>query len=313
MPSPEPTPTALHNPFWRYALATRLPFLSVTLVACLIGLGSTQASGIALDWPLATATIVLALLAHAGVNVFNDYYDARNGTDAINSERIYPFTGGSRFIQNGVLSTTATARFAAVLFALVTIGGLWLVSRTGTGLIVIGLSGLIIGWAYSAPPAQLNSRGLGEPAVAAGFALIVLGTDYVQRHEFAAAPLVAAVSYALLVTNVLYLNQFPDRAADAAAGKRHWVVRLPVHQARWGYVLIGSLAYGWLVLAVLAGLLPALALIALPAALPSTLAARNLLRHAAHPSALAPAIHQTIAAAVIHGLLLAGALLSLHR
>ena len=30
----------------------------------------------------------------------------------------------------------------------------------------------------------------------------------------------------LLVTNLLFINQFPDRAADAASGKRHWVVRL---------------------------------------------------------------------------------------
>jgi 1,4-dihydroxy-2-naphthoate octaprenyltransferase len=35
------------------------------------------------------------------VNVVNDYYDHLNGTDAANVERIFPFTGGSRFIQNG--------------------------------------------------------------------------------------------------------------------------------------------------------------------------------------------------------------------
>jgi 1,4-dihydroxy-2-naphthoate polyprenyltransferase len=310
MPLTEPTPASLRNPVRRYVLATRPPFLSVTLFACLIGLGSAHASGVTIIWATALAAIVFALLAHAGVNVLNDYYDALNGSDAINTDRVFPFTGGSRFIQNGVLSKAATARFGAALLMLVVIAGLWLASRSGPGLLAIGLAGLIIGWAYSAPPLKLNSRGLGEPAVATGFTLIVLGSDYVQRHAFALAPLIAAGSYALLVTNILYLNQFPDRAADAAAGKRHWVVRLAPRQARWVYVVIGVGAYGWLIGAVLTGQLPARALLALLAAVPSALAARELLRHAAQPHALAPAIRKTIAAAALHGVLLAGALFS---
>jgi 1,4-dihydroxy-2-naphthoate octaprenyltransferase len=310
MPPTEPSLADLRNPMRRYVLATRPPFLSVTLFACLIGLGSAHASGVPIAWPTALATIWFALLAHAGVNVLNDYYDALNGSDAINTDRVFPFTGGSRFIQNGVLSMTATARFGVALLTLVVIAGLWLASRSGLGLLAIGLAGLSIGWAYSAPPLKLNSRGLGELAVAAGFTLIALGSDYVQRHAFALAPLIAAGSYALLVTNILFLNQFPDRAADAAAGKRHWVVRLAPQQARWGYVVIAVAAYGWLIGAVLAGLLPARALLALLAALPSALAARELLRHAAQPQALAPAIRKTIVAATLHGVLLAGALFS---
>lgn len=310
MPPVEPTAIALRNPIRRYLLATRPAFLSVTLCACLIGFGSVHAGGVPINGFTAAVTLLFALLAHAGVNVLNDYYDALNGTDTINTDRVFPFTGGSRFIQNGVLSAAATARFGFTLLFLVVIGGLWLVSRAGAGLVAIGLAGLVIGWAYSAPPLKLNSRGLGEPAVAAGFTLIVLGTDYVQRHGFALAALIAAGSYALLVTNILYLNQFPDRAADAAVGKRHWVVRLPLNQARWVYVAIAVAAYGWISGAVLAGLLPAGALAALLAAPPSALAARDLWRHAAAPQALAPAIRKTIAAALLHGVLLAGALLS---
>jgi 1,4-dihydroxy-2-naphthoate octaprenyltransferase len=304
----EPTLAALSNPVQRYFLATRPLFLSVTLFACLIGLGTAQANGVAIVWPTAVATIVFALLAHAGVNVLNDYYDALNGTDAINTERVFPYTGGSRFIQNGVLTLEQTARFGVTLFAVVMIAGVWLTTVSGAGLLAIGLAGLAIGWAYSAPPLKLNSRGLGELCVMAGFALIVIGADYVQRHAFALAPFVASVSYALLVTNILYMNQFPDRTADAATGIRHWVVRLAPEQARWGYVAIAVAAYAWLVGAVLAGALPLLALVALLAAVPSAWAAADLLRFAAVPSALTPAIRHTIAAASLHGLLLSVAL-----
>ena len=67
-------------------------------------------------------------------------------------------------------------------------------------------------------------------------------------------------------------------------------------------------ANAWLIGAALTGALPALALIALAAAIPSAQAAADLFRYAAQPRALTAAIRHTIAAALLHGLLLAGAL-----
>jgi 1,4-dihydroxy-2-naphthoate octaprenyltransferase len=284
----------------------------VTLVACLVGLASAYAGGIAINPVTAVMTVMFALVAHAGINVLNDYYDALSGTDANNTERVFPFTGGSRFIQNGVLTLRETALFGAALFVLVVAAGLWLAWMSAPGLVWIGVAGLAIGWAYSAPPLKLNSRGLGEICVWAGFALIAIGADFVQRRSFSAAPLIAVAGYALLVTNVLYINQFPDRTADAAAGKRHWVVRLGPGRARWGYVAIAAAAYLWILGAVIAGALPWPALVALlPAAL-SVMAARVLVHNAAHPRMLEPAIKQTIGAACLSGILLAASL-GVHR
>lgn len=304
----EPTLAALPNPVVRYFRATRPAFLAVTLFAALIGLATAWLDGVAFAPLRAGMTLWFALVAHAGVNVLNDYYDALNGTDAINTGRIFPFTGGSRFIQNGVLTTTETARFGAALFGVTMLAGIWLTSVSGPGLLAIGIAGLVIGWAYSAPPLRLNSRGFGELCVAAGFALIVVGADFVQRGAFRVLPLVAAVPYALLVTNVLYINQFPDREADAAAGKHHWVVRLAPAQARWGYLLIVLAAHAWLIGAVVARVLPWPALMALASLIPAAGATRGLFRYAATPKRLAPAIRATIGAASLHGLLLAGGL-----
>jgi 1,4-dihydroxy-2-naphthoate octaprenyltransferase len=308
-PPLEPTPAAFANPWLRYLAATRPAFLSVTLFGCLIGLASAWRELRALDAGRAALTLILALLVHAAVNVLNDYYDARSGTDAANTERVFPFTGGSRFIQNGVLSEAAVRRFGLALLIAVLPGGLLLAWHSGPGLITIGAAGIAIGWAYSAPPLQLASRGLGELAVAAGWWLIVIGTDFVQRGRFAALPFVAGLAYALLVANLLYLNQLPDAKADALAGKRTLVVRLGAQRARWGYLLVVCLAHGWLVFAVLSGLLPGAALFALVSLLPAFIAAALLLRQAQSPSRLAPAIRLTILAALLHGVVLAAMLL----
>ncbi len=306
MPPPaEPTLAAYPNQALRYFGATRPAFLSVTFAAGLLGLATAFADGITLKPFVAFVTVLFALLAHAGANVLNDYYDALNGSDAANADRQFPFTGGSRFIQNGVLSLGAARLFGYGLMAVVVPAGLWLTAISDSGLILIGLAGLFIGWAYSAPPFQFMSRGLGEAAIACGWLLVVIGADFVQRGAFSPLTLTAGLSYALHVANILYINQFPDYRADRAAGKRNWVVRLGPARARWGYTLIAAVAYLWLIGAVALGALPWTALLALAGLIPVARATRELWSHAADPAALVPALKATIGAAMIHGVLLA--------
>lgn len=308
-PAAEPHRARLGNPVLRYVLATRPAFLSITLVGCLLGFATAWRSGMGFDAVAAGVTLLLALLAHAGVNVLNDYYDHLNGTDASNTDRLFPYSGGSRFIQNGVLSPRQTLSYALLLFAVVVAGGLWLIARTGPELLWIGLVGLCLGWAYSAPPVKLNCRGLGELSVALGFLLIVVGADYVQRGAVAALPWVAGLPYALLTTNILYISQFPDRQADLAAGKRHWVARLEPPQAALGYALILLLAAGGLTLAVVTGQQTPWALFSAAAFAPALKAAWELRLHAAAPYRLAPAIRSSIAAAHLVAVLTVAALI----
>jgi 1,4-dihydroxy-2-naphthoate octaprenyltransferase len=67
----------------------------------------------------------VAVTAHAGANLFNDYFDHINGGDAINTKRISPFTGGSRFIQNETLSPNTIYRLALALILFSVIAGIY--------------------------------------------------------------------------------------------------------------------------------------------------------------------------------------------
>ncbi len=304
----EPRPERFGTAFARCFAATRPAFLAVTLVGCLLGIASAHAGGVAIDATRAVLTVLLALMAHAGGNVINDYHDALAGADAVNTGRLFPFTGGSRFIQNGVHTPRQTALLGYGLLAAVVPGGLWLAWQAGPGLLAIGLAGLALGWAYSAPPLKLVSRGCGELVIAACWLLVVMGADYVQRGAFAALPAAAGLSYALLVANLLFINQFPDHDGDAASGKRTLVVRLGPQTAKWGYLLIAIAAHGWLIAMVAIEWLPQkTAAAALTVAL-SFPAGRDLLEYAAQPTELAPAIKRTIVAALAHGLVLAAVL-----
>ena len=305
----EPQAAALaHHPA-RWWLATRPAFLSITLAGVLLGMAASGLAALQQHWPLAVLGLILALLTHAAVNVINDVADHHNGTDAANTARLFPFTGGSRFIQNGVLSAAQMRTLGYTLFALVVAGGLYLVSLRGLPLLLIGFAGVVLGWGYSVPPLRLNSRGLGEASVALCFLLLPQGMAVLLTGSVLPVLCWASLPYAILTSLLLYINQFPDREADRQAGKWHWVVRLPLAQARAGYGLLTLLCYGLLAMLIWQQRLPltaALGLLLLPL---SGFASVQLWQHADQPSRLRPAIIATIMAANLFPLLLAVALL----
>ncbi len=311
MPAAEPSVLLFRErPWQRWLPATRPAFLLASAVPAGIGLAAAAHDGIAVSPGTAVLAAAGAVLAHAAVNVLNDYYDALNGSDAANTERLYPFTGGSRFIQNGVLTPVQTRHFGVLLVLVTVLAGLCLLGQLPAvarpGLLGLGLAGLLVGWAYSAPPLALNSRGLGELSVATGFGVLVpLGVDYTQRGAFAALPVLAGLPYALLVANLLFINQFPDWRADAQAGKRHWVVRLGPTRARVLYGVAAVLAYAVLATLVAQGRLPPACLLGLLPAPLSVFAAWRLWQDATRPQRLVPAIRATVVALVLHGVLVA--------
>lgn len=294
----------------RWVAASRPGFLVVTLVAALTGIFSAWACGVRPDVPAALVTVLLALLAHAAINLHNDWGDALIGSDALNTDRIAPFTGGSRVVQDGVFTPAQLRDMVQRLGLVVVGGGLLLAAWSGPGLLAIGLAGLLLGYAYSSPGWALMSRGLGELAVAAGWWLVVVGADYVQRGQFSAMPALAGVSPALLIAAMLWVAEFPDARSDAQAGKRTLVVRLGPVAAAWGYLALVVAAHVWVAAWWLALWLPTTAWWALGSAPLSVAAGVWLLAKARQPAALRPPIVLTLAAAVLHGVLLTASFVS---
>jgi 1,4-dihydroxy-2-naphthoate octaprenyltransferase len=292
---------------------TRPGFLAITVVGCLLGIAIAAACGYGPSPATALVTVLLASLAHAAGNVLNDYHDALNGADAANLNGIHPFTGGARLIQQGVVTARQTRDLFRLLAFLLLGFGLLLAVRSNGWVLVLGGAGVVLLWAYSAPPLALMTRGLGELVVAAVWSLVVIGADAVQRGTVFIIPVVTSVSYALLVANILLINGLPDAESDARVGKRTLAVLLGARGAALAYLAIGILAHAWLAGGVWLFYQPEPALWGLWSA-PLTLAAAVLLlRHAGTPQGLRPAIVLTILAALVHGLGMAAGFWSMHR
>lgn len=287
--------------------ATRPPFLTVSVVGCLIGFAlSWQHNGSLNPWACVLA-IVIAVAAQAAANVINDYFDALSGTDANNVDRISPFTGGSRMVQDHLLTESQVIRFGiAILICTMIAGAMLLEYLHAWHLIWIGLAGLALAWAYSASPLQLMGRGLwGEMAIVAAWALIVIGSALLEQHRISLSAVLCGVAYGLLVANILYANQIPDIRADQGAAKMTLAVITPT-PALWAWYAVFALGgHALVALAVGAELIKPMALVS-GLALPFSLgAARSLKEMPLTRESMQSAIHKTILGAHVFGILLA--------
>lgn len=249
---------------WLTLRATRLPFLSATLIPVLVGIAIAAAHG-SFDLVAALLTIVGAAAVHLALNVANDVFDARLGADDRNVNPT-KYSGGSRVIQYGLVSLRRMATISLGFYAIaIGVGLVLLLTRFSVALLVIGVLGILLSVFYTAPPLKLVYRGLGELTTAIGFGpLMLLGAYVVQTvGGVRLEPIVASLPIALLVALILYVNEIPDRPGDARAGKRTLPVVLPQQAVVNGYFVAALAAFAVIVIGVVAGLLPIPALIAL--------------------------------------------------
>jgi len=248
---------------WLALRTTRAPFLTATLVPVVLGVAAAAYEGSWSLW-LAFLPFLGGAFVHLGLNVSNDVFDTMSGADAAN-ETPTQFSGGSRVVHYGLVKLRTLVLISAA-FYLAGIGiGLYLaVERGFWPLFWIGAVGVAISLAYTAPPLRLVHRGIGEITVALGFGpVMVLGSYFVQAQTLSAEALYVSIPVAILIALVLYVNEIPDRAGDAAAGKRTLPVRLSKDAVVAGYVWAVGLTYALIAVGAVAGILPRPALIAL--------------------------------------------------
>jgi 1,4-dihydroxy-2-naphthoate polyprenyltransferase len=288
---------------WLFLRATRLPFLTATFVPVLLGIAvAAWVNGF--NWWVALLTVIGGACIHLGLNVANDVFDTTSGADAANVNPTQ-FSGGSRVVHYGLMSLRTIALMSFGFYA-VGIGiGLVLAATRGWDLLWLGVAGVILSVFYTAPPFKLVHRGLGEIVVALGFGpIMTLGAYYVQAQEYDLEPLLASLPVGILIALVLYVNEVPDRPADAAAGKRTLPVRLAKDVIVNGYAAAVALAFGLIVLFAVAGWIVRPAIIAVaaaPLALPVYRALRDFYEQ---PYALMPAMAKNIQLHLATGVLL---------
>jgi 1,4-dihydroxy-2-naphthoate octaprenyltransferase len=289
--------------WWTFFLATRLPFLTATIVPIALG-GAVAAANDGFSWLYWVLALIAGCAVHLGLNIANDIFDDASGADTANVTPT-PFSGGSRVIQYGLVSRKAMIG-ACVGFYAVAIGlGLFLAAARGWELLIIGAVGVALSLAYTAPPFRLVHHGLGEPVTALGFGpVMVLGTYFVCALAWSWEAFYISLPVALLIALVLYVNQIPDRAGDEAVGKHTLIVRWPESRVITAYELMAGAAFVLIALGPPLGITPWWTLIALVTAPMALKVVKGLRASYGQPYALMPVMQTNIGLHLFTGLLL---------
>ena len=237
--------------------ATRPKFFPASVLPVLAG----TAWGFKVSGAFDPAIFALALLAtvcvHAAANVLNDVGDDSGGTDGLNEDRVYPYTGGSRFIQTGIMPAENMARLGVSLLAVAAIAGMVLLLVKGPMILAFGLSGVALAVLYSLGPVRLSGLGIGETAVAVGFGILpVTGAAWLQSGIVNGEALLFSLPVSAWVAAILLINEVPDIGPDSATGKRTLPVRLGLHGTAMLYIGIHIFAAAVVVYMTVADLLP---------------------------------------------------------
>ena len=233
-------------------------FLLLPPVCVALALAVAVYEGHEVAWLRLLPIMIGAIAAHVAVNAFNEHADFHSGLD-FRTERT-PFSGGSGTLVAHPHLAAAALKLAWIALAITVICGLWLLLEAGPGLLFFGLLGLLLVLGYSGPIAKHRWWVLLAPGIGFGVAML-LGTVFALTGQLSPLSIAAGLLVGFLVSNLLLLNQFPDRDADASVGRDNMVIRDPVLAAR----VYGSLLFGAILsLGVVVAIEPLSALAALP-------------------------------------------------
>ncbi len=238
----------------------------------------------AFRWDRFVALLLCAILIQAATNMLNEYFDYQRGLDTHES------VGIAGTIVRGDLSAAAVKLGAIVSLFGALVFGLYLVAVVSPWLLAIGAISVLGAYIYSGGPKAVAWTPFGEAEVFVLMGLLLVGLGYyVHTETISTGVLIAALPVSCLVAAILLGNNIRDMEGDEAKGRR----TLPIVWGRVGGIaILMALIFGsylLLVIAVLAGAAPWLALLAF-ASLPLAPPIIRRFRATTIPTALHPAV-----------------------
>jgi len=219
----------------------------------------------AFSWLRFGVALAGGILIHTAANLWNDYYDFRDGVDRKGAGE------GSGVLVHGEMTPAACFRGAVISAMLAALAGLFLIWQVGWSLLALLVAGLFGAWAYSAGPLSPKHRALGEIWV---FLLMgagmTLGGHMAQTGRFSWGAIVTGIPAGLLMTLLLFVNNLRDLESDRQAGLHTLPMRFSLATNKGltaillllPFLMATAMAFSrWLPLAIL------LALLTLPTAL----------------------------------------------
>ena len=169
----------------------------------------------------ALLALVSALCIQIATNFHNDVADFEKGADR--ADRLGP----RRLVSAGLIPPAAMHRATYITFGAAVVAGTWLMIRGGWPIILIGVTSIACGLAYTGGKRSLAYLGIADVFVFVFFGPVaVAGTYFVQALSWSPAAWIAGMGPGALSVAILLVNNIRDVDQDVASGKRTLVVRI---------------------------------------------------------------------------------------
>jgi 1,4-dihydroxy-2-naphthoate octaprenyltransferase len=220
--------------WWRLS---RVPFLSVGILPLILGFilawrwGYKGPSGL---YVLSITAVILIMWMTYYLGEWNDLEG-----DRINQD-FNRFSGGSRVLVTEVFPGWVSLLLGyGCLAGAILIGSyIYLRYQTDFRTLLLGGLGIFFGFFYSSKPFRWSYRGLGEILIGFCYGWLPIATGFfLLTGFFSPQILLFSIPVGLSVFNVILINEFPDKEADHAIGKRNLVVRFG--KERMGDLYVG--------------------------------------------------------------------------
>lgn len=231
---------------------------SFTAAAVPVALGSVLAWNEGYFHPLLFLLVLIGGIAmQAGTNLINTYGDYISGVDTEESAKTCPQ------LVKKILEPEQMKRAGILCFAFVALLGLYFVYLRGWPILLLGILGIIGGYGYTAGVAY-KYKGLGTIMVFFLMGpMMVWGAYYMQTGIHSWTAVWVSIPVGLLVSGILHANDLRDMEHDQRAGIKTLALFLGKKIGVPFYYALNTGAYVTLIILIITGQLPWLALLPL--------------------------------------------------
>ncbi|MFW6351582.1 MAG: prenyltransferase [Bacteroidota bacterium] len=220
----------------------RAPFLSSIIAPVVAGTLLAWSINESLNIIAALLVLITGIGLHIAVNVYNDIYDTIQGTDKVNVHR-NESSGGSGVLQDFpelMPKMFTLARMGLIVALLGTVALMFFVQREyWPHLWILYLVSAFFSKYYTAPPAKLAYRGLGEVSVWLAFGpMAVLIATVGQNIAFHHQVLMLMPMTGFSTLSILLAGQMIDLDADRDGGKHGVASRMGTRVTSIIYLLV---------------------------------------------------------------------------
>lgn len=217
---------------WVHAFRLR----TLPLAMASISLGSfLAASNGVFNLKITILCVLTTLFLQILSNLANDYGDSIHGADLVETRE-----GPKRTVQSGTITKTQMRNAIIIFTILSAMSGLYLIHDQNLMLFLpLGFLAIVAAITYTIGKKPYGYAGLGDISVFIFFGLVgVLGTYFLQSHNFDWTLLLPASACGFFSTAVLNVNNIRDINSDKIAGKNSIPVRLGAKKARIYHIVL---------------------------------------------------------------------------